>query len=99
MVNELQARLRSLYAARAQRLDRLAQVGPQVARHESYRITASGEQLYTLLEAADRIAELEAALLKYGHHIPECDYLQGHLPCTCGFEALRSGLNREGEHE
>jgi hypothetical protein len=60
MVNELQARLHSLYNARVQ----LAQVGPQMAGLERYRIIASGEQLYTLLEAADRIAELEAALRK-----------------------------------
>jgi hypothetical protein len=44
-----------------------------------------------------RVEALEAALLKYGHHIPECDYLQGHLPCTCGFEALRSGLDLGAE--
>jgi hypothetical protein len=60
MMNELQARLHSLYASRVQ----LAQVGPQMAGLERYRIIASGEQLYTLLEAADRIAELEAALRK-----------------------------------
>jgi hypothetical protein len=59
MVNELQARLRSLYAARVQLAQ--VQVGPQMAWLERYRIIASGQQLYTLLEAADRIAELEAA--------------------------------------
>ncbi len=62
-----------------------------VAHVDAYIMAANAQKA--------RIRELEAALLKYGHHIPECDYLQGHLPCTCGFEALRSGLNREGEHE
>jgi hypothetical protein len=43
-------------------------------------------------EVLPRIAALEAALLKYGHHEPACDFLQGLVPCTCGFEALRVTL-------
>jgi hypothetical protein len=87
MVNELQARLHSLYAARMQ----LAQVGPQMAGLERYRIVASGEQLYTLLEAADRIAELEAAFRTYAAHRPSCPRSAippGDKSCTCGLYAL-----------
>jgi hypothetical protein len=57
-MNELQARLHSLYNGRTP----LREVGPQTAGLERYRLIATGEQLYTLLEAADRIGELEAAL-------------------------------------
>jgi len=43
-------------------------------------------------EKQARIAELEAALRKYGHHAEGCDFLLDTLPCTCGFEALRATL-------
>jgi hypothetical protein len=43
-------------------------------------------------EVLPRIAALEAALLKYGHHEPACDFLQELVRCTCGFEALRVTL-------
>jgi len=55
MVNELQARLHSLYNGRTP----LGGIGPQMVGLERYRLVASGEQLYTLLEAADRIGALE----------------------------------------
>lgn len=56
MVNELQARLHSLYNGRTP----WGVVGPQTVGFERYRLVATGTQLYTLLEAADRIGELEA---------------------------------------
>jgi len=59
-------------------------------------LTEFGNQVET---AENRIRDLQSALVKYGHHIPECEYLQDTLPCTCGFEALRSGLGRKGEHD
>lgn len=58
MVNELQARLHSLYNGRQP----YGGVGPQTVGLERYRLVVTGQQLYTLLEAADRIAQLEAAL-------------------------------------
>jgi hypothetical protein len=58
MVNELQARLHSLYNGRTP----LREVGPQTAGLERYRLVVTGDELYTLLEAADRISELEAKL-------------------------------------
>jgi hypothetical protein len=58
MVNELQARLHSLYNGRTP----IGAVGPQMAGLERYRVIATGEQLYALLEAADRIGELEIKL-------------------------------------
>jgi hypothetical protein len=60
MVSELQARLHSLYNGRQP----YGGVGPQTVGLERYRLVVTGEQLYTLLEAADRIAQLEAALRK-----------------------------------
>jgi len=58
MVNELQARLHSLYNSRTP----LGGIDPQTVGFERYRLVASGAQLYTLLEAADRIGALEATL-------------------------------------
>jgi hypothetical protein len=50
---------------------------------------------------AGRIREREAALLKYGHHLAECDYIVDMLPCSCGMEGIRAAIasqDREGEH-
>jgi hypothetical protein len=97
MVNELQARLHSLYNARVQ----LAQVGPQMAGLERYRIIASGEQLYTLLEAADRIAELEAALRHVRMILKsdsiEYDDMRG-MDSIIDAALAGSSVDRKGEH-
>jgi hypothetical protein len=102
MVNELQARLHSLYNARVQ----LAQVGPQMAGLERYRIIASGEQLYTLLEAADRIAELEAALRHVRMILKsdsiEYDDMRGMdsiIDAALARQEHGLQLDREGEHD
>jgi hypothetical protein len=39
--------------------------------------------------AEREVAELRAALNKYGDHLYECD-LKNDGPCTCGFEAALS---------
>lgn len=73
MVNELQARLHSLYNGRTP----WGAVGPQTVGFERYRLVATGAQLYTLLEAADRIGALEAALAKanaLGHQNVKPDF-------------------------
>jgi hypothetical protein len=37
----------------------------------------------------DRIDELKRELVKYGHHINNCDFLSGN--CTCGFDEVLNG--------
>jgi hypothetical protein len=71
MVNALQRRLHELYYARTP----YPMIGGQMVGLESYRLVANGNAFYTLLEAADRIGALEAALREeHGgkHHEPEC---------------------------
>jgi hypothetical protein len=68
-----------------------------VARVCPNRATDCEDVMIELADAQKRIRELEAALHKYGHHEPACEFLQDTLPCSCGFEALRSTAETPGE--
>ena len=52
-------------------------------------IAERDDLLVTVAALTARVAELKAAVLKYGWHDDTCNFLLEAIDCDCGLEALR----------